>query len=114
MKKNWNIKKNSNEETVRNLQEILKVDRIIASLLYQRKITGFDEAKSFFRPDLNELHNPFLMRDMDKAIERIQKALDENQKILIFGMETNPTLASCKNRNYIRYKSFFLTPIQSR
>lgn len=85
MKKNWNIKKNSNEETVRNLQEILKVDRIIASLLYQRKITGFDEAKSFFRPDLNELHNPFLMRDMDKAIERIQKALDENQKILIFG-----------------------------
>ncbi|HRD40478.1 MAG TPA: single-stranded-DNA-specific exonuclease RecJ, partial [Bacteroidia bacterium] len=76
---------NSNEETVRNLKEILNVDRIIASLLFQRKISGFDEAKSFFRPDLNELHDPFLMRDMDKAIERIQKAINNNERILIFG-----------------------------
>lgn len=85
MKKNWNIKDNSTEETVSSLKELLNVDRIIASLLFQRKITGFDEAKQFFRPELSQLHDPFLMRDMDVAIARIEKAIDNNEKILIFG-----------------------------
>lgn len=85
MKKNWNIKNNSNDATVRNLKEVLNVDRIIASLLYQRKISGFDEAKSFFRPDLSELHDPFLMKDMDKAIIRIQDAIAKDEKIMIYG-----------------------------
>lgn len=85
MKKNWNIKDNSNEETVSSLKELLNVDRIIASLLFQRKITDFEEAKSFFRPDISELHDPFQMRDMDKAILRIHKALINNEKILVFG-----------------------------
>lgn len=85
MKKNWNIKDNSSEETVSSLKELLNVDRIIASLLFQRKITGFDEAKQFFRPELSQLHDPFLMRDMDVAIARIEKAINNNEKILIFG-----------------------------
>ena len=85
MKKNWKIKDNSTEETVSTLKELLKVDRIIASLLFQRKITGFEDAKQFFRPDLNQLHDPFLMKGMDVAISRIQKALANNEKILIYG-----------------------------
>lgn len=85
MKKNWNIKDNSNEETVSSLKELLNVDRIIASLLFQRKITGFEDAKQFFRPDLNQLHDPFLMKGMDVAINRIQQALANNEKILVFG-----------------------------
>jgi len=85
LKKNWKIKDNSTEETVSTLKELLKVDRIIASLLFQRKITGFEDAKQFFRPDLNQLHDPFLMKGMDVAISRIQKALANNEKILIYG-----------------------------
>src|ERR1700740_2200383 len=85
LEKRWNIKDNGSNQTVSELQEQLNVDRIIASLLYQRNITSFEEAKSFFRPDLNELHDPFLMKDMDKAISRIETAIKNNEKILIFG-----------------------------
>src|SRR6266480_6097304 len=85
MEKRWNIKSGGNPQTVSELQQGLNVDTIIASLLFQRKISTFEEAKSFFRPDLNELHDPFLMKDMDKAIDRIDKAIANNEKILIFG-----------------------------
>lgn len=67
------------------LQEALNTDRIITSLLLQRGISTFDEAKAFFRPDLAALHDPFLMKDMDVAIERISKAISANEKILVFG-----------------------------
>ncbi|HWY11917.1 MAG TPA: single-stranded-DNA-specific exonuclease RecJ, partial [Bacteroidia bacterium] len=85
MEKRWNIRDNANSQAVAELQEQLNVDRIIASLLFQRNISSFDLAKSFFRPDLNELNDPFLMKDMDKAIDRIDKAIKNNEKILIFG-----------------------------
>jgi single-stranded-DNA-specific exonuclease len=86
LEKRWNIKNNGTPaETVSVLQQHLNVDRIIAALLSQRNITSFEEAKAFFRPDLNALHDPFLMKDMDKAIERIEKAIQNNEKILIFG-----------------------------
>ena len=85
MEKRWNIKSGGNPQTVSELQQGLNVDTIIASLLFQRNISTFEEAKSFFRPDLNELHDPFLMKDMDKAIDRIDKAIANNEKILIFG-----------------------------
>ncbi len=85
MEKRWNIQDNGNNQTVSELQSLLNVDRIIASLLFQRKISSFEDAKSFFRPDLNALHDPFLMKDMDKAISRIETAIKNNEKILIFG-----------------------------
>lgn len=85
MEKRWNIKNNGSSQTVSQLQQHLNVDRIIAALLSQRNITNFEEAKAFFRPDLGALHDPFLMKDMDKAIERIEKAIKNNEKILIFG-----------------------------
>jgi single-stranded-DNA-specific exonuclease len=70
---------------VANLQAALGVDKVIAHLLHLRHINTFEEAKAFFRPDLNQLHDPFLMKGMDTAISRIEEALKINQKILIFG-----------------------------
>ena len=56
-----------------------------ATLLLRRGITTFEEAKSFFRPSLDHLHDPFLMKDMEKAIERIGRAIRDGEKILIYG-----------------------------
>lgn len=63
----------------------LNVSTEIATLLAQRNIANFDEAKTFFRPDLSQLHDPFLMKDMQKAVERLEKAIAQNEKILVYG-----------------------------
>lgn len=67
------------------LAEELGVGQILAQLLVQRGINTFDEAKKFFRPDLHDLHDPFLIKDMDKAIERLNQALSQKEKILVYG-----------------------------
>lgn len=67
------------------LAEDLSISPILAQLLVQREIFTFDEARSFFRPDLADLHDPFLMKDMDVAVERLTKAMQNNEKILIYG-----------------------------
>jgi single-stranded-DNA-specific exonuclease len=67
------------------LSESLGIDEILAILLVQRGITNFEEAKNFFRPSLSQLHDPFLMKDMDKAVDRLQKAMNNGEKILIYG-----------------------------
>ncbi len=67
------------------IAEELGVGPILAQLLVQRGINTFDEAKKFFRPDLNDLHDPFLIKDMDRAIERLNQALSQKEKILIYG-----------------------------
>src|ERR1043165_7881363 len=85
MEKRWNLKQNGNLQAVSNLQQALNVDKIIATLLVQRGILDFDSSKSFFRPDLNELHDPFLMKDMDIAIDRINEAINKGERILVFG-----------------------------
>ncbi|GHT09844.1 single-stranded-DNA-specific exonuclease RecJ [Bacteroidia bacterium] len=61
------------------------LNTIIAQLLVQRNVTDFDAAKSFFRPQLSDLHNPFLMQDMDKAVARVEEALTQHQKIMVYG-----------------------------
>ena len=83
--KTWNVQPVADVESVNNLQSALGVDRIIASLLVQRDIKTFDQAKIFFRPELNQLHDPFLMKDMRKAVDRIQLALENNQRIMVYG-----------------------------
>ena len=85
MQKKWVIKEHGNRELVRNLSEVLNIDENLANLLVQRGITTFEEARSFFRPVLNNLHDPFLMKDMDKAVERIEKAIKDKEQILVFG-----------------------------
>lgn len=81
----WTLKEKPEKEKVDQLVSGLSVDTIIASLLVQRGIETFDEAKTFFRPSLDDLHDPFLMQDMQKAVERIEAALLQNENILIFG-----------------------------
>jgi single-stranded-DNA-specific exonuclease len=85
MQKRWKIKPQADQYTVTKLEGELNIDNVIATILVQRGITNFDEAKNFFRPNLNNLYDPFLMKDMDKAITRIEKAITKNEKILIYG-----------------------------
>ncbi|MCB8994608.1 MAG: single-stranded-DNA-specific exonuclease RecJ [Bacteroidales bacterium] len=85
MVKNWVIKQQGDESVLQHLQESLGVDRPIASLLQQRGISTFEEARLFFRPELSQLHDPYLMKDMDKAVERIQRAISSGEKVMIYG-----------------------------
>lgn len=75
----------ADEGTVAHLQETLKIDRMFCRLLVQRGITNFEEAKGFFRPSLANLHDPFLMRDMDKAVRRLAQAIENQERILLYG-----------------------------
>ena len=81
----WKTKAVPDAKTIAHLQECLGVDQVVACLLAQRGITAFDQAKSFFRPSLGHIHDPFLMEDMDKAVGRIQKAIDTAEPIMVFG-----------------------------
>ena len=81
----WNLKKEPNIKIVEKLSKALSIDKSIAKLLVLRNITTYNEAKTFFRPSLEDLHNPFLMKDMDLAVARIERAIKNKEKILIFG-----------------------------
>lgn len=81
----WNLLPKPNLETVTHLSKALGIDPLLSSLLVQRGITTYDQAKRFFRPSLEELHDPFLMQDMDLAVERIQRAIAAQEAILIYG-----------------------------
>ncbi|MFH1936928.1 MAG: single-stranded-DNA-specific exonuclease RecJ [Bacteroidota bacterium] len=85
MKKRWIIKEHGDESIVGQLSRELSIDQHLANLLVQRGIHTFDQAKAFFRPHLEGLHDPFLMKDMDKAINRIEEALQKREKILVYG-----------------------------
>lgn len=84
MEKRWNLI-SAAPEIVRDLQSALKIHPILCELLVQRGIKDFEEAKKFFRPSLDHLHDPWLMKDMRKAVDRVNIALKENEKILVFG-----------------------------
>lgn len=81
----WTLKPIPEQNKIESLQQALQVDEVIATLLIQRGIETYEEAKQFFRPSLSDLHNPYLMKDMDKAVERIEKAINEGENILIYG-----------------------------
>ncbi len=85
MEKLWKIFKEDTISVPEDLKSRLNVDHVIAALLAQRHINTYEEAKTFFRPDLKQLHDPFLMKGMRLAIERIQRAISNNEKVLIFG-----------------------------
>lgn len=84
MLKRWNIL-NADEKTVSLLRNSLKIHPSICKILVQRGILTFENARDFFRPQLQQLYNPWMMKDMDKAVERILLAKKNNEKILIFG-----------------------------
>jgi single-stranded-DNA-specific exonuclease len=81
----WTLKTAPNKKKVNQLSNDLSIDPILASLLVQRNIDSFKKAKEFFRPSLEDLHDPFLLKDMDKAVSRIEKAIIDNENILIYG-----------------------------
>ena len=85
MKKRWVQLAEQDEAAVALLAQELKIDSSLAQVLVQRDIKSFDEAKQFFRPQMDKLHDPFLMKDMDKAIQRIDKAISADEKILVYG-----------------------------
>lgn len=81
----WIIAQDVEQQKVKELSKAIGVDDKLATLLVQRGITTYNEAKDFFRPSLNQLHDPFLMKDMDKAVDRLVKAMKDGEKILIYG-----------------------------
>lgn len=81
----WTLKPTPNTEKVNHLMQALNVDRLIATLLIQRGIDTFEKARDFFRPNLNHLHDPYLMKDMDRAVPRILEAIKKQERIMVFG-----------------------------
>jgi len=81
----WTIKPKPEQHQIDALSQALNVDGLIAQLLIQRGITDYDAAKKFFRPQLSDLHDPFLMKDMDVAVARIQTAMANHENILVYG-----------------------------
>ncbi len=85
MEKKWVVKEKGDTAVVKQLESALGVSEALANLMVQRYITTPEEAKAFFEPDLSYLHDPFLMKDMNIAVERISTAIKKNEKILVYG-----------------------------
>lgn len=85
MERRWVVKEKVDQDIVLELSRALNISTLLAALLAQRGVTNFNEAKTFFRPKLLQLHDPFLMKDMDKAINRIETAITNYEKILVYG-----------------------------
>ncbi|BAO75461.1 single-stranded-DNA-specific exonuclease RecJ [Winogradskyella sp. PG-2] len=81
----WTLKPKPDPLKVEALKKELQVDDIVATLLLQRGITTYESAKTFFRPSFDDLHDPFLMKDMDKAVVRIEKAIVNGENVLVYG-----------------------------
>ena len=99
----WTIKSKPEKEKVQKLQSELQIDELIATLLLQRGVENYDQAKTFFRPSLKDLHNPYLMKDMDKAVARIETAIANEENILVFGdYDVDGTTAVSLVSSYLR------------
>ena len=85
MKKRWVINTPPEWEKIDKLSKELNCSHVIANLLLQRGVDTAEEAHAFFNPTLNMLHDPFLMKDMDKAVIRLEKAISTEEKVMIYG-----------------------------
>jgi single-stranded-DNA-specific exonuclease len=81
----WTLKPIPERHQIDSLARALHVNGLVAQLLLQRGISTYEEARNFFRPQLSQLHDPFLMKDMDVAVARIESAISANENILVFG-----------------------------
>jgi len=82
---NWITEENTENQTIKQLSKELNVDKVISSMLVKRGIKTFNQAKDFFRPNINQLHDPFLMKDMNEAVNRILQAIENKESMMIFG-----------------------------
>lgn len=112
----WTLKPNPDSQKVTHLAQALNVEEFVATLLVQRGIETFEEARDFFRPKLEHLHNPYLMKDMDKAVARIELAIANQEKILVFGdYDVDGTTAVSLVSSYLKtYYSNVATYIPDR
>ncbi|WP_456438877.1 single-stranded-DNA-specific exonuclease RecJ [Psychroserpens sp.] len=102
----WTLKPKPNSKTVEKLQKALQVDRSVSTLLIQRGIDTYEAAKTFFRPSLDDLHDPFLMKDMDLAVARIEAAILKKENILVFGdYDVDGTTSVALLSSYLKTKS---------
>ena len=85
VERKWILKEAADPEKVERLSAELGIDKVLAALLVKRGVETFAQARSFFRPSLDDLHDPFLMKDMDKAVERLHQAIEKGEKILVYG-----------------------------
>ncbi|MDO7172061.1 single-stranded-DNA-specific exonuclease RecJ [Mariniflexile sp. AS56] len=101
----WTLKPKPDSNKVEVLQNALQVDPIVATLLLQRGIETYEDAKTFFRPSLDDLHDPYLMKDMDKAVARIEKAMANDENILVYGdYDVDGTTAVALMSSYLKSK----------
>ncbi|MCK5400963.1 MAG: single-stranded-DNA-specific exonuclease RecJ, partial [Flavobacteriaceae bacterium] len=102
----WTLKPKPEAKKVEDLKKALQVDEVLATLLMQRGIETYEEAKTFFRPSLNDLHDPFLMKDMDKAVDRIETAFLQNENILVYGdYDVDGTTSVALMSSYLKTKT---------
>jgi single-stranded-DNA-specific exonuclease len=85
METKWILHQPVDKQQVDEIVKVLGIDENLATLLVQRGITNFEEARTFFRPQLSQLHDPFLMTDMDKAVDRVLQAINNGEKLLVYG-----------------------------
>ena len=99
----WQLKTPADPEKASQLAAELGLDQVLANLLVQRGVETFEQARAFFRPQLEALHDPFLMTDMDKAVERLHQAITGGQKILVYGdYDVDGTTAVAQVYSFIR------------
>ena len=112
----WTLKPKPDSQKVTQLAQALNVEEFVAALLVQRGIETFEEARDFFRPKLEHLHYPYLMKDMDKAVARIELAIANQEKILVFGdYDVDGTTAVSLVSSYLKtYYSNVATYIPDR
>ena len=85
IEKRWVVKPQGNPEAVAAMAAATGISPVLANLLVQRGIDTLEKAKKFFNPQLSDLHDPFLMKDMDKAVERVERAVRNREKIMVYG-----------------------------
>jgi len=102
----WTLKPKPEAKKTTDLASKLGVDKVISELLLQRGIENFEDAKTFFRPSWSDLHDPFLMKDMDKAVARIEAAIKNNEQVLVFGdYDVDGTSSVALMASYLETKS---------
>ncbi|MFN5418281.1 MAG: single-stranded-DNA-specific exonuclease RecJ [Flavobacteriia bacterium] len=113
MEKRWLVKTKPSPEKINDLAQKLKIEPVLATILIQRGIETFEDAQDFFRPDLKKLHNPFLMKNMDVAVNRLEKAIETKEKVLLFGdydVDGTTSVALMYNvlKNHIENLDFYI------
>ena len=107
----WEALPTPDQKIIDELQHALGVSNTIAKLLAQRNIDSFESAKAFFRPQWEDLHDPFLMRDMDKAVQRIDRALKAGQSIMVYGdYDVDGTTSVALMTTFLQQKGGTITP----